>query len=447
MTGPRVARAFALAGAVVVAAAATATTAAAQGRTGGPRCMKCHGDSAIVSGRAASRRQDSSLFVPADMLENTAHARLACGDCHRGQDDGYPHRARVKVAPCETCHEPEGREWAASVHAVNAATEADAPSCVGCHGAHRVYAASDARSPTYPLNVAATCGRCHNDPRIVGRYFSADAKKEAREAAIHFPESVHGVALSRSGLLVAATCSNCHRAHLILPADSARSSVSRANMPATCGTCHAKVRQVYDSSAHGARGRPRQEGDTVVPPPVCADCHSAHGIVRADQPEWLLRTVDECGTCHKRVSETYYQTYHGKVTRLGYGMTVAKCSDCHTAHDVRAATDTASSVNRANLARTCATCHPGANDRYVQYYSHGDYRDRKRYPAMFYVWLIMTTLLVAVWTFWAIHTVMWFVRLLIDRRRRRRGDGNTHRDGYGGSHAPVPHMPGTGGDA
>ena len=42
--------------------------------------------------------------------------------------------------------------------------------CVSCHGAHGVRRVSDARSPVYPLNVAATCARCHADPAHMAGY-------------------------------------------------------------------------------------------------------------------------------------------------------------------------------------------------------------------------------------------------------------------------------------
>ena len=42
------------------------------------------------------------------------------------------------------------------------------------------------------------------------------------------------------------------------------------------------------------------------------------------------------------------------------GLTVtADCADCHTAHHELPASDPRSSVNRANIARTCAQCHRG----------------------------------------------------------------------------------------
>ncbi len=244
---------------LLFAAPAPATAQAGSSRTQVVQCLKCHADHDLLAANAASRSRDSALFVTGAVLDSSVHHSLQCTDCHRGFGAGFPHRVSQVVVPCSTCHEKEGRNWAASIHAQNAETVGDAPTCVGCHGSHGVRAVSDPRSPTYPLNVAGLCSRCHADPKIIGRYFTGPDYAEARIAATAFPKSVHGIALTRDGLVVSATCSDCHRAHLILPPDSARSSVNRANIPQTCGKCHAGVLKVFDGSAQGP-GYPEQPG-------------------------------------------------------------------------------------------------------------------------------------------------------------------------------------------
>ncbi|HXV86802.1 MAG TPA: cytochrome c3 family protein [Gemmatimonadales bacterium] len=393
---------------------ASGTRAAAQ--TSDVECQLCHGDRDFVQAAAA---QDTTLrlLVTDSLLRDSRHARLGCGSCHTGQAQGYPHPAGPKAAACQTCHVQAGRDWAASVHARNAAAQGDAPTCVGCHGSHAVYGAADRRSPTHPLNAAALCGRCHADARIIGTYFMAPEQAQAREAVAQYYQTVHGSALTNAGLVVSATCNDCHGAHRVLPAADAASSVHRDNIAETCGTCHAGVLEVYEGSAHGAALRERG-GRDGRPAPVCTDCHTSHGIVRASDPQWFVGVVEECGTCHQRLYDTYFDTYHGKVTQLGFGLT-AKCSDCHTAHDVRPASDPASSVYPLNLVATCATCHPAANASFVKYYSHGDHRDRQRYPVLFWAWAFMTTLLASIFLFFGAHTVLWLGRLGLDWMRTR----------------------------
>ncbi|HKK08314.1 MAG TPA: cytochrome c3 family protein [Gemmatimonadota bacterium] len=420
-------RSLSLAAALALAGLLSAGAAAAQAPGSGAgvvQCAKCHADRDFLAANTTRPGQDTALFVPPDALHGSAHDTLACTDCHRGFEAGFPHRASRMVVPCETCHEQEGKDYDASIHARNAAREGDAPTCVGCHGSHAVLGPDDPDSPTYPLNVAGLCGRCHGDPAIIGRYFNGPGAEQARIAARAFPKSVHGIALTRDGLVVSATCSDCHRAHLVLPADSPRSSVNRANIPETCGSCHAGVERVFEASAHG-RDYPEQPGVAEGhDKPVCVDCHTSHQIVRADQPAWQVSTVARCGSCHEKLYETYFDTYHGQVTRLGFDLT-AKCSDCHTAHDMRPATDPKSSVFAANLVSTCGQCHERANANFVKYYAHGDPTERTQYPRLYWPWLFMTFLLAAVMTFFVIHSVLWMVRVAINRGRRVGGDHET----------------------
>ena len=44
--------------------------------------------------------------------------------------------------------------------------------------------------------------------------------------------------------------------------------------------------------------------------------------------------MQKCGRCHGEIAKTYFDTYHGKVSQLGYTKT-AKCYDCHGAHDIQ----------------------------------------------------------------------------------------------------------------
>ncbi len=395
--------------AAVPARAATSLQATAQE----VRCSVCHANRDFMAGRAATPDLEARLLVTDSILADSRHRGLACGICHPEKTEGYPHRAAPPLR-CDACHTAEGAVWRTSIHA---AGTGDSPTCVTCHGAHHVLGADDERSPIYPLNEVRLCAGCHADPEIIGHYFDEPDAAPARTAVARYQQTVHGTALSAAGLIVSATCSDCHRAHAILPSDSVGSSVHRDNIPATCGACHAGIQRVYDRSAHGVA---LHAGDSTSNrlAPVCTDCHTSHDIVRADEPAWFIGVVDECGKCHAQLYETYLETYHGKVTQLGFGLT-AKCSDCHTAHDMRSASDPESSVFPANLVATCGQCHAGANARFVQYYAHGDPRDRQRYPSLFWPWLFMTLLLAGVFGVFGLHTLLWLNRVAIERLRRR----------------------------
>jgi nitrate/TMAO reductase-like tetraheme cytochrome c subunit len=400
---------------------ALAVPASGQKATGVVQCRNCHSNRDFLVGKGTPSIPDSALYVPDSLVHDSKHAGLSCISCHPAFASGYPHRVTTAFAvPCQTCHQKEGEDWARSIHARVASTGGSAPTCTTCHGTHHILGTDDPRSPIYPLNVASLCGSCHANPKIIGTYFGAANQAQARTAVANYYKTVHGTAMTKDGLIVSATCSDCHSAHLILPPDSAASTVNRANIATTCGKCHAGVLATFDSSSHGQALLSGAKTPTGHSAPVCIDCHPAHHIVAASDPVWFRGVVQECGSCHEQQYKTYFETYHGQVTELGFGLT-AKCSDCHTAHDMRPAIDPRSSVNPANLVRTCGQCHPAANANFVKYQPHGDPRNRRAYPILFWTWLFMTSLLVGVFLFFGTHTLLWLGRITLDRVRAGHG--------------------------
>lgn len=415
----------------VLALAATATTAGAQqgqqaatGAVPAVQCQICHADRGFLEDKTATAAGDSALFVTDSMVDPSIHGDFACADCHPNKGVGFPHPEGPKAVPCSECHADAGQAWDGSIHATNVAEEGDAASCADCHGAHEVFPADDRRSKVHPLNVAETCATCHADPAIIGEYFATRDETQARRAVSQYFETVHGTAITESGLTVSATCNDCHRGHEILPADSTGSSVHPSNIPETCGQCHEGIIEVYDASAHGGALRV-EAGEADAP--VCTECHTSHEIVEADQPGWFLGVVEECGACHEELYEEYLQTYHGKVTALGSGL-AAQCSECHTAHRMLPASDPESSVHPDNLVETCAQCHPDATENFVQYYAHGDHTDREEYPKLFWPYVLMTTLLIGVFAFFGTHTALWLTRASINALRGTREDDDAGRE-------------------
>lgn len=392
----------------LILAAVACSAAAAQPATRSG-CAQCHSDREFLTGKGGSPGADAGLFVPDSLLHGGAHESLQCTSCHIGYDLAYPHQPGTTTEACGACHESAAAAWSASMHAA-AAGNGDAPGCATCHGVHRVLSASDPGAPTHPLVEARLCGECHADPHILETYFADPADSVAREAATRYHETVHGIAVSQAGLIVSATCSDCHDAHLVLPSDSAASSVARANVTSTCGTCHEGVLDDYRNSAHGRAFADSASLDPGRSAPVCTDCHSAHGVAPPEQ-SWRTDVIEECGACHETLYETYFHTYHGKVTRLGSEI-AAKCSDCHTPHANLPPDDPASSVHAANRVETCGRCHEQSNARFVQYLAHGTHRDREAFPQLYWTWLLMTSLLVGVFGFFGLHTSLWLYRSL-----------------------------------
>jgi predicted CXXCH cytochrome family protein len=299
---------------------------------------------------------------------------------------------------CAGCHASAAPDVAASVHA-----KVSQQACLGCHGdAHAILPANNPKSTVYPTNLPKTCGTCHQNAELAKQYGLSPVYAM-------YMDSIHGFALTSEGLLVAASCSSCHGSHKILSSKDPMSKTNRANVPATCGTCHSKPLQDYSSGVHGQL---LQAGSAEAP--VCTNCHTAHEISQVGNTAWQMKTTATCGGCHTEQFATYRDTFHAQVSSLGFQQT-ARCWDCHGEHEILPASDAKSTVSPARLTQTCGKCHPGANASFVKYDPHADSHDAAHYPALNYSAVFMNLLLASVLGFFALHTILWFLRSRSDR--------------------------------
>jgi cytochrome b subunit of formate dehydrogenase len=341
---------------------------AAAGAAGAQECAECHAD----------------VAVPA-----APHGDLGCTGCHADVDPSSHPGATLptprEAAICASCHEV--------AHALQGSVHAGVP-CTGCHGpAHALTPVSDAASPMSPPNQVHACGACHaSPPGLVEGYLG----------------SVHARGLLKAGLVSAPSCSSCHGAHDVRRVSDPASATSWQRVPQTCGKCHERLLRTWESqSAHGlAWGRHETGG------PVCTTCHSSHRVINPSIGTGRFKTPEGCGGCHGGRYSTYRDGFHGEATELGF-LTAATCSDCHTPHRSLAASDPASTVNPANLQKTCGACHGAVNASFVTFDPHADPRETSVHPAVHLTWLFMTALLVGVFGFFAVHDLLWLQRSLV----------------------------------
>jgi len=397
-------------------------------------CLRCHSDPNL---RASS--DGRSLHVDAAECGESIHGRktVSCAQCHAGASPAVERSCATitEKVNCSTCHEAQVLDYRRGRHGqLRAAGDANAPTCVDCHGRHNILehiAPENASptlqalvrsSPTFSRNVPGLCAKCHREgaPAAV-RYFGPE-----EQIVEHYQESIHGRGLLSSGLTVTATCSDCHSPHKELPKSDPESAVSEQNIVATCGRCHDGIFEQFQHSIHSVSGNPDYEARRLrgMPKlPTCDDCHSAHTVGRTDLPAFKLGIMQQCGKCHKDVTTTYFETYHGKASELG-DTTRAKCYDCHGAHDILPPEDPRSHLSRANIVETCAQCHPGSHRQFAGYLTHATHHDPDKYPALFYAFWGMTTLLVGTFGFFALHTLAWLPRSwkLRNQHPRERSD-------------------------
>ena len=463
-----------LASLVALAAGIALATAPVFGApAGNDDCLVCHSQPDLPR---SDPRGGGSLYVDLKILATSPHASLSCASCHAGTGE-VPHASQLPKVRCVSCHEGEGRAVAASAHGPSArasgageargAAKAEA-SCTGCHDTHAMKSAArmgpdacaachgpvvatyqgsvhgvalakgdpeasrcrDCHGPAHAVRshldttssvsrakLAETCARCHADKELTTR-----RKITIPAAYTLYKESVHG----RSKDPGAATCSDCHESHDLRRAADPTSSIHKANIPETCGRCHARAARDYRESVHGtalARG--------VTRSPACTDCHGEHRIRGPREPGSPVAAAGvtaTCSHCHEAtgIRETYglpagrlssYQdSFHGLAARGG-SPAVANCASCHEYHRILPSSDPRSAVAPVNLPATCGKCHPGAGERFAAGAVHEAMASPSR-PLLHWVRIVYIALIALTIGGMSLHNGLDFVAKL----RRRLGE-------------------------
>ena len=289
-------------------------------------CLGCHGNKISVAEFAAS-----------------VHGKNACTSCHVEITDIAKHmKGEVKVGKvrCERCHKKETAEHYLSVHTSKGVM------CADCH--------TDIHTHKPWMNnkqdIVAKCVQCHDKQAV-------------------YRNSIHGKAVA-AGNQDSAACSDCHNLHEIK-----------------------------------ALGDPKSFQNREFHTKVCMKCHADEKMMKRNN----VMTV---------AVKSYLESYHGKNYRLGFPEKVAGCADCHTAHEVMRAADPKSTINPNNMVKTCVQCHDKATPLFTAYYAHGEHNNREKYPILYYTFLFMTSLLFFVFSVFWVHTLLWMFRGFVENRER-----------------------------
>jgi len=296
----------------------------------------------------------------------------------------------IDNSECLGCHGSKigEKKFAQSVHGAN--------SCNSCHWDIADLKTHEKTKKTEPI----TCNRCH--------------KKEGSEyaASAHFINDVQ--------------CKDCHKdIHEMTPWKGDKIRVMEI-----CTTCHSD-----DGFSESVHGKSMLAGNPDSP--TCTDCHGLHKTPTLKGEE---RKVVEfrkefhtgvCQKCHGDVemmkrnkvfliaTQTYYESYHGKVEKLGYPTLVAGCADCHGFHSILPPNDPKSLISENRLVETCGKCHSHANTNFVQFITHATHKDPKREPVLFWTFVLMTALLAWVFGVFWIHTGLWWRKDYWEKRELR----------------------------
>lgn len=381
-------------------------------------CSRCHGNAEYMK-----KFDAEATLVTADSFLGSAHGHyvpegpddkaVTCNSCHPVHrildiDDRLAavHTSNL-TETCGSCHEEQLNLLRGDVHGRPGLPKP--VGCIDCHmgDVHGMLAIDDPHSPVFVNKQVETCGACHE------------------QAYQEYRASVHGQGLERSGLLTTAVCSSCHGAHGVYATKDERSPLHVTRVDATCAECHRFIQERLAQSVHGRGGGPGNHAEETSPGgdsdrnPTCTDCHVGHDQPHPRSARFRLESSRHCGHCHEELAHGYAMSLHGQLTDLGYGP-AAKCSDCHGSHDILPVDDPKSRVAPENRVATCRSCHPHTVPNFVNYKVHADHHDGQRYPFLHIVFLAMECLLYSTFGFFAIHTLLWFIRSLIDVIRHGR---------------------------
>lgn len=302
----------------------------------------------------------------------------SCKTCHGIHDvssmknPGSKWNSKNLVVSCGNCHKESTEHYLQSNHfAAFNKGDKNSPNCLTCHKSPITKSAFPDNKIEMKKSQERLCLSCHYD--------NEDVRKRSTPSAGFikaYQNSVHGYELHTKINGDAANCIDCHESHMIIKGTDSKSSVYRLNIPNTCGKCHAEIRKEFNESIHGefvAKGN----GDA----PSCTNCHGEHNILKTDDPNSPVAfenvSRDICSPCHSSVKltekyglsanryKTFSESYHG-LALTGGSASVANCGSCHGVHNIKPSSDPTSTIHKANLVKTCGTCHPGANETFTK---------------------------------------------------------------------------------
>ena len=364
------AAAFVVANLAGAAVAATAAGGGAQTDLGNESCLSCHGaKQKKIEVRQADGEMRALNQVDPARFANGVHASMECINCHLEINDS--------VAP----------------HSKSLGEKR--PDCAQCH-----------------LEIAKT----------PSNYKTARERRAIRIVAENvraYQASSHAKPEGDIPGKVNASCSDCHNTHTfdVPPRGSPERAEFRLGVSDMCGTCHDAHLEEWAESVHGREVKEKNNPNSAN----CADCHTSHSVARPRSTDVKLAITDSCGSCHEDAYKSYRATYHGQVATLGFAHT-AKCFDCHSSHDIEPSSNPVSRMHLDNRLEACQKCHDGdrlpeATIGFVSFSPHAT-NDFEKHPQIWIANFVMVNLLLGTFTFFWVHTILWFFREYRERRKR-----------------------------
>ncbi|UCG60455.1 MAG: cytochrome c3 family protein [Candidatus Zixiibacteriota bacterium] len=230
-------------------------------------CVDCHGGDPSLDDMDEVRREKDYRGVPSHL-----EVPRFCARCH--SDAAYMHEYNPSLPTDQL------EKYKTSVHGQRLFNNRDdkVANCISCHTVHEIGDAKMPHSSTHPVNLIATCGKCHSDADYMAGYGIGTGQVD------DYVVSVHGVALLERNDLGAPACNDCHGNHGAAPPGV-------TSLSAVCGNCHAIEAGLFNTSPH----EPAFAANDF---PMCETCHSNHKILKPDDSMVGTHHEAVCAECH-----------------------------------------------------------------------------------------------------------------------------------------------------
>ncbi|HEC1731637.1 TPA: hypothetical protein R2A65_001502 [Campylobacter jejuni] len=204
-----------------------------------------------------------------------------------------------------------------------------------------------------------------------------------------------------------------------------------------CASCHKDIDKEFKHSIHQNISQIQLDKDGKKKKiPTCTTCHDIHNNDPLMNAMTLKQRSDfKCGECHQDKQDRYHDTFHGKAMVLnspGSAPKIAACYDCHGKHNILKVEDLNSTLSSLNRVQTCAQCHPNSNENFANFIAHADHSDGENYPLLHGAYIFMTALVIGVFVFFGLHTLLWSIRLILARLSHpiewKKAKENAHND-------------------
>ena len=315
-------------------------------------CGKCHGEHKAVF----------SNSIHNIALRKGNKNAPSCTDCH-GSHKILSAKISVETEGCLKCHLDETkfpgenlgsanfvRKYRTSIHSSIEKNGVEAAGCVDCHGDHNVQHPDNPKASTHLAKQIETCGKCHKD--VVDR----------------FRKSKHGMELQNNNDKAPA-CTDCHGEHNI-QAVLISDEFSKINLTDKCLGCHKDSKiphknykgeeeliQSYKESQHYEA---LMNGNERAP--TCYDCHGAHEMEKADNPDSKINRKNiakTCGqaNCHGDQLKEYSGSIHEKAIFDKNSEDSPTCNNCHGNHVISTKKRDDKLIQSKEVIQLCSHCH------------------------------------------------------------------------------------------